>query len=323
MAEAELTQVFKLLRRAGVRVADGNLDMLDLVFPETGLRRLKIAARSPELTPGQLNVLRRASAEILETAMESHFDVVSLDPPQVVHNGQLLIEPEEVRETPTATHGKPAWGRWAVLRSLVLAQTPMTQKLLAEASGGSQQAVSHALKHFRNLLVHTDKGYLPLNVKGLVDLWLEEYPGPGGAQTFWYGLDSVIEQVDEAVDLARELEIEALPTGDAAADRYAPWRLPQVAELFVDEWVDFTVAGFSPADKETATMVATIPADPTIARLAKWVAAEGVWPESGTSVLADPLVVLWSLLHSAGPDAAEAAVVLRSAIETRSAIARD
>lgn len=323
MAESELTQVFNLLRRAGVRVADGNLNVLDLVFPETGLRRLKVTARPGEPDPGYLTVLRRATPEALEAAMRNGLDVVSLDPPQVIHDGRLLIEPEPVVQLPSATHGKPAWGRWAVLRSLVLAQAPMSQKMLAEISGGSQQAVSQALGHFRNMLVHTNAGYLPMDVKGLVDMWLRDYPGPGGAQTYWYGLDPVTEQVDEAAKLAHELEIEALPTGDAAADKYAPWRLPQVAELFIDEAVDFSVAGFSPADKDTATMVATIPADTTIARVAQWVAAEGIWHERGTEPLADPMIVLWNLLHSEGPDAVEAADVLRTAIETRSLVARD
>lgn len=323
MAETELTQVFNLLRRAGVRVADGNLHVLDLVFPETGLRQLKVSARPGPLIHGQLNVLRKSSAEAMEAALQQRMDVVFLDPPQVVHEGRLLIEEDPGIGAPPTTHGKPAWGRWAVLRSLVLAKAPMSQKLLAEASGLSQQAVSNALKHFRNMLVHTEKGYLPVDVKGLVDLWLGEYPGPGGAQTYWYGLDPVMNQIEKAVGLAQELEIEALATGDAAADKYAPWRLPQLAELFVEEAVDFTVAGFSPADKNTATMVATIPADTTIATMANWASSESRWFEEDDGTLADPLIVLWSLAHSQGPDASEAAVVLRTAIESRSAVARD
>lgn len=318
MVESELTQVFTVLRRAGVRIANGNLKMLDLVFPETGLRRLMVNVHSAEPVHGHLNVLRRGSNGALEAAMKSGLDVVSLHPPQVVHNGHMLIEPDVMPNPPPVTHGKPAWVRWAVLRSLILSQTPMTQKMLADASGGTQQAVSNALKHFQNLVVHNEAGYLPRDIEGLVDLWLAGYPGPDGASTYWYSLAPVTEQVEDAGRLARELEIQAVQAGDTAADKYAPWRLPQTAELFVSEAVDFSVAGFSPTDRNTATMTAIIPADRTIMKLAEWVLAEDIWPKIGTEALADPLVVLWSLAHSVGPDAAEAAAVLRSAIEARS-----
>ncbi|MCB8914036.1 hypothetical protein KUG88_28460 [Rhodococcus rhodochrous] len=144
----------------------------------------------------------------------------------------------------------------------------------------------------------TEHGWLAASPKELLEEYLTDYPGPGGVVTYWYGLDPVIEQTTAAVEFCARQEISVLVGGDAAADVYAPWRLPTRALLYTDRFVDLSAAGFSPATEAEYTLVVQVPADPTLWRTA-------VISES--ALLADPLITAGDVLRTGGPDATEAA----------------
>lgn len=157
-------------------------------------------------------------------------------------------------------------------------------------------------------VAHDEHGWRSTDKRHLFQIWRDSYPGPGGAATYWYGVGAISQQASTANQIADELEIKHLATGDAAADEYAPWRLPARAHIYVDELVDFSVMNLTPADATEATLVATVPDDPTIWHTAR---ISGSSPTS-----ADPLIVYWDVLHSTGPDAEEAANKVLETIPT-------
>ncbi|MFC9662076.1 hypothetical protein ACFVJ5_17720 [Nocardia sp. NPDC127606] len=93
--------------------------------------------------------------------------------------------------------------------------------------------------------------------------------------------------------------------------------LPSSVRLHVDEIIDFTAAGFSPADPADATMTIVMPDDRSIRTVAAHLHDEA--PADG-HVVADPAIILWDLLHnSTDPTSTEAAHVVRTAIDTHRA----
>ncbi|WP_146069444.1 hypothetical protein [Cryobacterium sp. Y11] len=115
-----------------------------------------------------------------------------------------------------------------MMRSLCLLDRPVDQSELALQTGIAQSAVSLAL-HRLDGVARTTLSWVSMGREKLLQTWISEYPGPGGVSTHWYGLDAPLEQVQVAATLAADLEVDCLFSGDAAADVYAPWRLPQKA----------------------------------------------------------------------------------------------
>ncbi|WP_210432848.1 hypothetical protein [Rhodococcus sp. DMU1] len=153
----------------------------------------------------------------------------------------------------------------------------------------------------------TPGGWIAEPRAALLDAHLAEYPGSGGASTYWYGLEPVIRQASDAARFRSELGVPVLQSGDVAADVYAPWRLPTRAVLYVPQFLDFTAAGFTPATAGAHTLEVIVPADPTLWRTARAV--------SDAAILVDPVIATHDVLRSPGPDAHEAAGHLRRAIE--------
>lgn len=321
-----LSQALRFLRRAGVRISGGDLDDLSLVLADGTAKSVAVKMSFSGLTPSKISIDRsrrldsttilyvvpKAGNTVLEAARKGHVDLVALDPAQVIIGAQTLLG-EDNEATELASHprrGKTPWGRLAVERSLALTSEALDQSEIARYAGITQQAVSGALKNLSDYSVRGQHGWMAKDRPALIDHWLSLYPGPGGAATYWYSLDSVSEQARRAVELASALGAAPLVSGDAAADLLAPWRLPSGAHLYLREAVDFTDAGFSPAGPDEATLTAVIPEDRSL-----WTVI-ALLPLNRTLPLADPLIVLWDVLRSRGPDALEAADKLRTAIGT-------
>ncbi|MGW0245264.1 hypothetical protein ACWDYH_01340 [Nocardia goodfellowii] len=230
--------------------------------------------------------------------------MITDDPPLVVINGEVLTEASKRGRSDNAA--RAAWGRWAVQRVLAVAGKPLTQPVLADLTGISQQAVSQALR----LIPHVSRGpggwTAPVEA---LEAWLSEYPGPKGTVTYWYGLDDVSGQAATARGLLEELELQSVTSGDLAADEYAPWQVPSTALLYIPELVDFTPVGLTPADRLDATMQVVVPDDPTIIQVAATMNA------NRRHLIADPAITLWDLVNtSTGPAADEAAGRLKARI---------
>jgi len=247
-----------------------------------------------------LVVTPRATAHLRTFATNGEVDVIAVDEDLLVFAGvRYGVTETAIPTSPAApaARGRKPWVRWALARALLLSDTAQTQHRLAELLGVSQQAVSLALKQLQAVR-RTEHGWLAESPEALLAEYLAGYPGPGGAVTYWYGLDPVIAQATAAVDFCTRQDVAVLVSGDAAADVYAPWRLPARAVLYTDRFVDLTAAGFSPATEAEHILAVQVPADPTLWRTAKI---------SEPALLADPLITAGDVLRTGGPDATEAA----------------
>lgn len=324
--ESSLSLALRVLRRAAVRITGGDLRALSLSLPGGTAKTVALLAPAFSPTPSKIEadlarhpktpimyVVKSPGHAVLASAERGEVDLVSIEPPAVLVGGRWLLDLKTEEGVPGAQHrrGKMPWGQLAAERALIVSPDPMKQADIADAAMISQQAVSNALKTLDDFVVRMSQGWTDKETRRLVDRWMETYPGPGGASTFWYSLDSPGEQAKAAVQLAQDLDSSPLVSGDAAADLIAPWRLPITTRLYVREMVDFTEAGFTPAEPRDATLIVTVPDDPTL-----WKTAE--LGKQTDIPLADPLIVLWDVLRSSGPDADEAAARLREAIEAKS-----
>ncbi|MFC9995907.1 hypothetical protein [Nocardia sp. NPDC127526] len=256
-----------------------------------------------------LYVAPSAAPDVIAAAVAGGFDLVTDDPELVIVGGVVLLQSEEPRRRPSS--GRPAWGRSAVLRVLALASRPLQQSELASAIGVSQQAVSLALSRLSSTVTRDEHGWIAL--EGALESWERDYSGPGGTVSYWYGLDDPATQANTALQLLDELGLNAVVSGDLAADTYAPWQLPTTVRMYLPEIIDFTVVGFSPAEPNDATMTIVVPEDPTVAHVA---AAFGT-RYGGRHLLADAAITLWDLLNtSTAPTEDEAADRLRDVIRS-------
>ncbi|MCX2748971.1 hypothetical protein OOZ51_14275 [Arthrobacter sp. MI7-26] len=323
MQEETLSIALRLLRQAGVQISGGNLKDLSLTLPDGSTRVVNVKVASipptPSMTAGYLErqegrehylvITHRPSRHVTAAAARDALDMIAVEPPSVMIGGRelLLGGTEPAAPKPTPSQGKPAWGRYALLRSLLLSTEPQIQRVLAHEAGISQPAVTKNLKLFDTWVAKNESGWFARDKTQLLDYLLKLYPGPRGATSYWYSLRSLDEQLREAIQYAEEMGAKPLVSGDVAADIYAPWRLPDRATIYLREFVDFNDAGFSPASRDEATLIAVTPEDLTLWLTASVAEHEGL-------PLADPLLTLWDLTQNEAPDAPDAVKHLRDAI---------
>lgn len=322
-----LSQAMLLLREADIRISGGNLDALSLTLPDRSTREVKLQVTDAPPTPSKLEaifnrktrtliVASRPSSALSAAAAMDKIDLITVAPASasVTIGGVEHLDPRQEQAGPAEkTHGRPPWGRWALLRAFALADGPMTQQELAQVVGISQPAVNKHLKVLSWFVARDQSGWRAHSVPAILSWWVENYPGPRGVSSYWYSLKSPAEQAEAAAEFAKEIGASPLVSGDAAADIYAPWRLPDRVHLYLREAVDFTDAGFSPASRAEATLITTVPEDPTLWATALLVHGHGSLP------LADPLVTLRDVLAGDAVDSDEAAEHLRDAIVAGSA----
>ena len=307
-----LSEALVLLRRAGVRISGGNLDSLSLTLPDHSqvivrvhpadapppAARLRSLLERPER---MLVVSPRGGKAVIEAASDDRMDLITIDPASVVIAGrQRLEEDSKDRNDRVHGHGRAPWGRWAMERALVLSPVPMQQQHLADSAAISQPAVAKHLKNLTHWVRRVQGGWEVRDRRSLLLQWLQDYPGPRGASTYWYSLDPPSDQARKAASYAAFMGAEPLVSGDMAADVYAPWRLPDNVQIYVRQAVDLTDAGFTPAARDEATLTLTIPQDPTL-----WATADSS-EHSGDLPLADPLVVLQDLSRGDAVDSPDA-----------------
>lgn len=315
-----LSQAMLLLQQAEVRISGGNLEALSLTLPDRSTREVKVQVADTPPTPSKLDAILKRKVRTLivtshptpalsQAASQDKVDLITVDPASVTIGGVQRLQSTKETDYPTEkTRGRAPWGRWAILRALALADGPWTQQELAGAVGISQPAVNKHLKLLTPFVEHDQSGWKAHDVSAIVSWLTQNYPGPRGVSSYWYSLKSPTEQAEKAAAFAEEIGASPLISGDAAADIYAPWRLPDSVLVYLREAVDFTDAGFSPASKEEATLITTVPEDPTL-----WATALLVHV-SASIPLADPLVTLQDVLADDAVDSDEAAEHLREAI---------
>ncbi|PRZ44329.1 hypothetical protein CLV47_101455 [Antricoccus suffuscus] len=321
MSEDVFGEALALIKRTGIRVADGDLDRMLLVLPNRTplfvMPRTQTASPSPSRIAADvrragrrrvLYLLPRLGRALRTAAVSGEVDAVSTEIERVIIRGRDYVTASGPAPA-EAQSGRTAWGRWALERVLILATDPMSQMDLASAVGISQQAVSKILRQHPS--VWRGSAGWQAEPALLLESLLQEYPGAGGVATHWYHLDPVPQQIRLLAELAEELAITVQTTGDMAADRYAPRRLPTYAAAYSAEAIDLTVAGFVLTDSDQSTLRLQIPRDKTIHPVGKWYRTSRKEP---TDAFVDPVLALWDVLHGSGSDSADAAQMLRAAI---------
>lgn len=318
--------VVALLRELDVAIAEGTIDRSwllrlpagesFLVEPTVPMERITshavrnlFAHRHFGVSP--LFVGRTITPSMLELAKAGHFDVLTERPLRLVIGGSVY-EAEETIQVPVRRRpsARPAWVRWAVGRCLLLSSEPLRQPVIADLLGTSQQSVSNAAHRLGGWVEDGGKGLSAVNKETLLGHWREEYPGPGGEEFGWYALDPIVEQTLKAAKVAELFEASPLISGDVAADRLAPWKLPSRGRIYVNSPIDLGGDGFVPAPVEEATLITCTPRDPTLWRLTHTAPSQG----SEESTFADAVIVYWDVLASGDIDSVEAAGHLKELI---------
>lgn len=220
-----------------------------------------------------------------------HDDNVDLS---VGDTGELVLS-RRVYRTPAA--GKPRRAvserrrrRRAAERACVLTREHLRQRDIAAAIGVSQQAVS----------LMAEKAPLPDTpmteaARRECLAVLSANPADDGlVETYWYGIEPVVEQVRRAVILGDELTVQILAGGEAAADALRPWRVPTRGLVYAEELIDLSVVDLVEATVDQATLTVRVPADPTIWKTASWWRRVSEGDYAGIPTV-DPVVALEDL----------------------------
>ncbi len=256
------------------------------------------------------------TASMLERACSGELDVLTERPLRLIVRGRVYSDdtvaglPHAPTATPRRHRGRPPWIRWATMRCLLLAQGPLRQSEIASALGSSQQAISIAVQQLAGLMKDTGSGFVASDKAVLLQKWTADYTGPSGQAFGWYSLDPVVEQTERAAEVAALYDVDPLISGDVAADRLAPWKLPAAGRVYVKSPVDLGGEGFVPAPLDEATLVTCIPRDPTIWNLL----GAGPGLVGDRPPLADAVIVYWDVLHGRDVDSMEAASKLAQSI---------
>lgn len=305
-----------------------------------GARRRPVGAPQADL----LLVLPRASAAVRRRALELGICLIALNPERASGPDGVLVL-QDGRTLPLGTPPgslpgprtvrPPGEAVLLVVRALLLGEGG-TQQQLADRLGISQARVSQVFADLnrRELLERgpaigapdaaAARSWRVADVAGLLDLWLQLYPGPGGVTTYWFGLAPAREQVVAAIEVLRgnRSDDQALAvSGQPAADLLAPWALPRLAVVHARVGTDLRTAGLTPCPAVTATLALTVPSDRGVWAFPDWYRSRSEAPTTDLP-LADPVQVLADLQRSPGPDAVQSTAHFRQWLLPRLSEAR-
>lgn len=303
-----------MLRDLGISIVGGEGSRWTLRFPDGQVISRSLTDPVPRLGvreagalldraggPRPLAVADTSSPGLLRRAERGEIDLLLAEPLQIIVEGAVLRAPTAARpEVGRPSRRTRSWTRWAIQRLLVAADHALTQTEIAATLGTSQQNVSAQLRAVENVERVRSGGFRATSRAQLLQDWMSEYSGPGGVSFGWYSLDEVVPETLRAAEVAEDVGMRPLLSGDVAADEIAPWKLPGRGLLYVASPLDLEDDGFVPASVEEATLVTVVPRDPTLWAVAAW--SQGHEPR-----LADPAIVYRDLLMDDAPDSPEAA----------------
>ena len=194
------------------------------------------------------------------------------------------------------------WGSTtaAVVRELADADQPLMQRELAERCATSQPRVSQVLARLASDgLVHRSEHGWSGDRTPLIRTLLDRYrPREVEQETWWYALETLVEQAHRVVDACDKAAVSA----DLATDLTTPWRRPSTVIIWASDPVDLSVHGFVPAESRAVATVIVRTTDDT--RLFEGTAIVDGLP------LAERFQQASDLLDLGGTDRAEAVAVL-------------
>lgn len=251
------------------------------------------------------------SAAAASTARAQGWSVVCDEGPAWIrfHGGWIELKSDRQTDAvmPSRRRGRPGYGVFSVLRTMLALEGGATQSELAEFAKVSQPRVSQAIDMLRalGLVMRAEHGWVVTDNDAAIDWWIDHYPGPAGLRTEWYGLDSVAQQAYQTYEFLTKQGAAPVVSGDVAADLISPWRTPRHALLYATRGADLTRIGLTPSRPADATLTVVLPDDPAVRPLGPARLVE--LPGMGAIARANSLQVLWDLKQGNGPDVEEAA----------------
>ena len=111
----------------------------------------------------------------------------------------------------------------------------------------------------------TDRGWTVTDTAGLTQ-WLVEQPLPGRTATTWLGLDDPAPTAATVPHWLTAHNVSYALSGDVAVDLLAPWARPTRALVYVDQALDLTPLGLTPAPPDAATLELVVQDVPYVLR---------------------------------------------------------
>jgi len=177
-----------------------------------------------------------------------------------------LLTLNETNATPVR-RGRRPWATIAIATYL-LEGNASTQDALAGRAGVSQARTSQILHALQRWVQRTDRGWTATDTAGLTQ-WLAEQPPPGRTATTWLGLDDPAPTATRVAAWLTARHVGYAISGDVAADLLAPWARPTRGLVYVEQALDLTPLGLTPAPPDAATLELVVPDDPFVLRDAR------------------------------------------------------
>jgi hypothetical protein len=290
-----------------VRLTDHDDSEVFFVLTVPRLVRTHDAKPAPERHA--LLVAPSITSEALERAWAAGWSVVTDDGTGRLRLAQrtVLLDGAQSVPPPQRRPGRPARSVFSVVRALFALEGGVRQDEIAEFAHVGQAAVSKAMNRLveQGLVARGQAGWQITDRAGAISWWLAHYPGPGGIETHWFGVDPINEQAYRVYLALGEERANPIISGDVAADLVAPWRTPRRATLYARRGIDFSAIGLTPSEASASTLTLVLPDD------------HSMWPISKAPVLvemrghgdvarANAFQVLYDLARAPGPDAGEA-----------------
>jgi hypothetical protein len=185
-------------------------------------------------------------------------------------------------------------------------QLPVTASRLAQHAGVSQPAASQLLGAMQRLHLAAKEnrsGWLP-DRGALLNTLLNEYPGAGGTQKFYYSLKDSTAATLELIEHAAQENVQVAVSADVGPDQVAPWRHPTATIVYAQQRLNPQQPAFIEAQSMSdANIIIHYPHDDTVFFRGQ----RSLAPESSLFSLADPFQMLWDLGNLGGEDREEAA----------------
>lgn len=168
--------------------------------------------------------------------------------------------------------GRRPWATVAIAMYLLDGDVS-TQGDLARRAAVSQARTSQVLRALGCWVHRTDSGWSVTDVDGLTR-WLDEQPPPGRTATTWLALEDPSPIATRVARWLTEQHVRYALSGEVAADLLAPWAQPTRVLLYVDQALDLTPLGLTPAPPDAATLELVVPDDPYLLRDARPLSAD-------------------------------------------------
>ncbi len=202
------------------------------------------------------------------------------------------------RELPTGS------GSWSIIRSLISDGLVEGETEFAERAGVSQPRVSQVLSRLSaaGLVERQGRSTWAADRPALLDALLRNYAGPRGFTSWFYSLDPPRRTCDRIVAAGESLQADTVISGDVAADRLVPWRVPTHTTVYAGDHQLAAHLDMTPAQgPDDANVELIVPADTSVLRIR----------HDGDPTLAHPTQVILDLQRLGGSDRQEAAEGIR------------